>query len=228
MNEGSEAAAAESVQAEQSMRVCQLPLNSRRITTSYLQQIARAMELPTAAPADDLRQMIDGKLSGEMERSSQNVQVIITPEPVSGGAHLSLQDHEGVFLEIEPESSRAPGAQEPTEERDRLTEEEGEEQPFEQLTTRVTELRRELEEAAAQNSSLVAEVSSLREEVERGKGRIREIWTMSCEQAVAYEEELSSKESEIAALRARLEARSSQHRPGASPQPITTSRDPAY
>ena len=39
-----------------------LPLNSRRLTAVLLRRIAHAMTLPTAVPAEQLRQLIDGKL----------------------------------------------------------------------------------------------------------------------------------------------------------------------
>ena len=39
-----------------------LPLNSRRLTTNHLRCLAAELELPTEASADELRQMIDGKL----------------------------------------------------------------------------------------------------------------------------------------------------------------------
>ena len=57
-----------------------LPLNSRRLTGSYLRSIARAIGLLVAGPANELRVMIEGKLS-EMERDPRNVQVIVAKDP---------------------------------------------------------------------------------------------------------------------------------------------------
>ncbi len=56
--------------------------------------------------------MIDGKFS-EWGQEWQNVQVLITPEPESGGTRLSLLDTEGVFLEVESEDIAAHIAQDP-------------------------------------------------------------------------------------------------------------------
>ena len=40
-----------------------LPLNSKRLTAHHLWHLAAELEVPTGASADELRQMIDGKLS---------------------------------------------------------------------------------------------------------------------------------------------------------------------
>ena len=40
-----------------------LPLNSKRLTSVYVQTIARAMELSTKGSVAETRQMIEGKLS---------------------------------------------------------------------------------------------------------------------------------------------------------------------
>ena len=50
-----------------------LPLNSKRLTSTYVQAIARAMELPTKGSVTETRQMIEGKL-GDDDRESTNVQ----------------------------------------------------------------------------------------------------------------------------------------------------------
>ena len=39
----------------------QLPLSSRRVTAAYLRAIAKAMKLPTAGSADQLRQCIEAQ-----------------------------------------------------------------------------------------------------------------------------------------------------------------------
>ena len=52
-------------------------LNSRRLTGAVIKRVARALELPTAAALEDIRQMIDGKLS-EQGRDPRDVQVIQT------------------------------------------------------------------------------------------------------------------------------------------------------
>ncbi len=71
-----------------------LPLNSRRLTGRHIRAIAEALQLPTKASIDELRQLIDGKLA-ETERDSQNVQVLESRE----SGLLFLLDETGVFLE---------------------------------------------------------------------------------------------------------------------------------
>ena len=54
-----------------------LPLNSRRLTSSHLKQLAESLELPTAGSPDQLRQLIEGKLESEKHVEVSNVQVVI-------------------------------------------------------------------------------------------------------------------------------------------------------
>ena len=76
------------------------PLNSRRLTTPLLRCIAAHLELPTSASAEDLRQMLDGKLV-TMEREPREVQVVLAALELEAAADtLLLQDEEGVFLTV--------------------------------------------------------------------------------------------------------------------------------
>ena len=54
-----------------------LPLNSRRLTSSHLKQLAESLELPTAGSLDQLRQLIEGKLDSERHVEVSYVQVVI-------------------------------------------------------------------------------------------------------------------------------------------------------
>ena len=49
---------------------------------------------------------------------------------------------------------------------------------------------------------MISEVSRLREEVEREKERVRQLWRMNCEQIAGYDNECAEKDTEIARLRA--------------------------
>jgi len=90
-----------------------LPLNSKRLTTAQLQRIVRGLKVHTTARGDELRQMVDGRLT-EMGKQPRNVQVII-----SWVERLSLRDDNGVFLEVDPEESvDSPGGGESTEDDD--------------------------------------------------------------------------------------------------------------
>ena len=50
------------------------PLNSKRLGAAYLHRIAAELGLPTTAPLEDVRKMIDGKL---LEESKEHVQVTV-------------------------------------------------------------------------------------------------------------------------------------------------------
>ena len=64
-----------------------LLLNSKRLTGTMVQQIAKSMELPTSASLEDTRQMFEGKI-GKMEREPRNVQVVL--QDVEGDVHITL------------------------------------------------------------------------------------------------------------------------------------------
>lgn len=69
------------------------PLNSKRLTAALLRRVASAMSLPADAPAERLRQLIEGRLIA-MGKEPMNVQVLVT-----GAAETpALQDEGGVFL----------------------------------------------------------------------------------------------------------------------------------
>ena len=89
-----------------------LPLNSKRLKTTQLQRLARALSLPTSASGDELRLMIDGKL-GEMEKEPRNVQVVIA-KAEHGAERLSLWDDDGSFLDVDPGSPDGDGGEKET------------------------------------------------------------------------------------------------------------------
>ncbi|KAL5481622.1 hypothetical protein EMCRGX_G021819 [Ephydatia muelleri] len=106
-----------------------LSLNSRRLTTAHIRQLAVALEIPTRASAADILRMIEGKIT-EDGRDPFNVQVVVK-EGEDGGILLQLQDAEGVFLEADPpmeeeETEDAP-QQEAAEQRENAEQEEDEE-----------------------------------------------------------------------------------------------------
>ncbi|KAL5503167.1 hypothetical protein EMCRGX_G010075 [Ephydatia muelleri] len=125
-----------------------LSLNSRRLTTTHIRQLAVALEIPTRASAADILRMIEGKIT-EDGRDPFNVQVVVK-EGEDGGILLQLQDAEGVFLEADPpmeeeETEDAP-QQEAAEQRENAEQEEDEESLKAKLDEVVKE-RDELKEA---------------------------------------------------------------------------------
>ena len=77
-----------------------LPLNSRRLTAAHLKRIATAMELPVTGSADQLRQLIEGKLQTEGHETT-NILVVVE-ETSLVEMKLSLLAEGGVFLETTP------------------------------------------------------------------------------------------------------------------------------
>ena len=181
-----------------------LPLNSKRLTQDKLRQLARALELPTAASSDDLRQLIAGKLEGQ-GRQPMNVQVIL--RETASGPHLSLQDEDGMFLEAEPPEREGTSD-------DSDQESEGGGTGAERND--VGALQEALREADEERKSLRDEVSTLRGELEGIKLRIKELWRSSCEQLAEFDAIVTSKDEEIASLKQQLSR--SHTRPTTSPQ----------
>ena len=75
-----------------------IPLNSKRLTAEYLKRLARALDVPTTAAGDEIRQMVEGKLV-DKGREPRNAQVVLrgaTPQSA-----FALQDEEGEFLIVE-------------------------------------------------------------------------------------------------------------------------------
>ncbi len=75
-----------------------LLLNSGRLNASHLQLVAQALDLPTGLCSDELRQIIDGKLT-DMEHEPINVQVVRTRTELQV---LLVVDKTGTFLKCGP------------------------------------------------------------------------------------------------------------------------------
>ena len=181
-----------------------LPLNSKRLTSVYVQTIARAMELPMKGSVAETRQMIEGKLS-DVGREPTNVQVIIQ-EDEDGAEQVSLTDVLGVFLGPEPilyprEEVSGGGR---AEDREEPQDDEGADQSV------ISRLEEELAESRARNKELEAKVSSVSGELARVKARVDEIWRINCAQVAAFDETITAKDTDIERLTVRvaeLEAR---------------------
>ena len=61
--EGSEIGSGEELGHHDHAPPMRLPLNSKRLKASHLRWLVTALEVPTAALGDELRQMIDGRLA---------------------------------------------------------------------------------------------------------------------------------------------------------------------
>ena len=110
----------------------------------HIKQLATALDLPTAASAEKLRQIIDGQLTGE-GRETQNIQVVqLGADP---SAELSLEDEGRRFLTVHQR------------EEDEVREEP--QGPREEEGHGLGDLCQELEALAEENEALKAEVSGL-------------------------------------------------------------------
>ena len=136
-----------------------LPLNLKRLTTDLLEQLARAMNVPTAASVDDLRQLISGKLE-EMDKEPMNVQVVL--KEAGRGTCLRLQNKEGEFLEAEPFNEEPP---------EESGDEEGDSEHDE--STNIGKLHEALVKSQEENTALQAEVQSL-------KQKVKDMWQTNC------------------------------------------------
>ena len=160
-----------------------LSFNSRRLTATYLKAIARKMGLPTSATTDEIRVLIEGRLT-EDGREARDVQVIVQEQPKGmgedsacskGTVRLFLVDETGVVIEaeVEHEAVRVVRGQEQLvvlrEERDESRDGRGSEEDeldvHQELET-LTQKLRESEEAIVARDE---EVLSLRGEVQREK-----------------------------------------------------------
>ena len=81
-----------------------VPLNSKRLTGVLLKQLAAALDVPTTATTEDLRRLINGKLT-DLGREPMNVQVVL--QRSSKGTTLTLRDVGGDFMEAKPVESES-------------------------------------------------------------------------------------------------------------------------
>lgn len=147
-----------------------LPLNSRRLCAAYLKRLATALEVPTTATGDEVRQMIEGKLIAQGQEP-RNVQVVLGATP---GSAFSLL--EGTFLTVEEEmvGEGTTGEHEPGSGPQEHGEPEKSEQELQSLKT-------ELE-------TLKAENLDLRHQLEQEKACLREVWRTNCQCLAEYDE----------------------------------------
>ena len=164
-----------------------LPLNSKRLTANHLRRLAAQLDVPTGASADELRQMIDGKLA-EGGRDVMNVQVVLGPEPNS---EFALEDEEGQFLAV-PEAELEDPDDTPPSEGEHPREGE-EEHPG-----------REIESLREEKQSLRDQVSALQQKLEDEKTRFRDLWRTNCRCLTEYDALVSPKDGEIEELKSQL------------------------
>ena len=196
------------------------PLNSRRLGSSILRQVAVELGLPGTGSLEDTHQMIDGRLQ-EQEHEPCNVQVrIMEPEgEVPGLTVIELKDAESIFLRTElPADEPERSDSEDSSAGERSTAGAGEEQinseGVEQLQAELMEARAQTEEEQSRreevethNSRLQEEVRELSVKLEQSKNRIKQLWKVNCSQLTEFELILAEHEEERATLKCRLPPR---------------------
>ena len=176
-----------------------LPLNSRRLTAVIVKRIAKALELPDSAALDDLRQMVDGKLS---ERGEEPKSVQVALIDTERGVVIELRNEDGVFLTVAPDPDPdAERAERNSTSPPRSTD--GSESGA-RVDSRLAELEREVKRLTEENAALSEEVSELRDGMRVSKQKYRELWRLNCEQLSEYDSLVASKEEEIKALQGRM------------------------
>ena len=172
-----------------------------------MKQIAESLELPTTGSADEIRQLIEGKL--QSTRDVHNVQVVVE-ETQTISLKLSLMDDEGIFLESAP--STKPFKEPQDELRRRLAEVEQNNVELEtELAKTKEQLLQEQEETARlkeelSSSATTGDVSELKDKLKQERERAKHAWRLSCAQVAEQEDLLTQREDEILALKQKLKA----------------------
>ena len=184
-----------------------LPLNSRRLTTAHLKQIADSLELPSSGSGDELRQLTEEKL--QESHDVHNVQVVVE-EAQTVTLKLSLMDEGGVFLESTPSVRPARDSKVQEDLRCQLSEAKRKNEELEvQLVETEERLAREQRETAILTEELSSsaageEVSKLKHELKHERERAKQAWRLSCAQVTEQENLLAKREDEIAELKQKL------------------------
>lgn len=180
-----------------------LPLNSKRLTAAHLKQIAHSLSLPTTGAADQLRQVIEGKLATDGYETA-NIQVVLEEDKFVE-TKLSLLSMDGTIVESEPVKRDATD----------VTPDLGElEIALEEANQRCVELDAQLEAEQQQTAALREqlegertaaptsdEVSKLKEELRVEREKAKRMWRMNCDQVSMHDTLLSEKDAEIDKLK---------------------------
>ena len=170
-----------------------LPLNSRRLTAARLRQLARGMNLPTTASTEDLKLIIDGKVT-ELGHEPRNVQVQLHPD------RLELLDFEGPFLNVSTLGGNpGSGYGEEADSVPSLSDAESEDGHEE-----VDELREQVAILTAERTEQANTIQALQEQLEEAKQRMRTLWRTSCTQLEECDRTLVETDASIQGLGAIL------------------------
>ena len=145
-----------------------LSINSQRLTAAVMCRIARELGVTGLASAEDMRQIVEGKL-GELGHPPENVRVELA-EMEQG----VLQDDEGIFLECQPEEEEE-GEDNHVSAEERIVEDvDGNGDGAAVVAPGVVELEAEVGRLS-EDARLFEEVSALRERVEGERMRYKSL-----------------------------------------------------
>lgn len=166
----------------------ELPLNSRRLTIAQIKRIGAALELPVSASTDEIRMMIEGRLT-EDGREPRNVHVYLFED-----SSIKLLDESGVFLTVTPPKDK-----------DDETESDSVRGSVEREDNRDQELVEKLQKVEEVVGNLTEEVETLKKQLERQKLRTLDMWKINSAQLQQHDSEMYEKEEEIVLLKRQLE-----------------------
>ena len=148
-----------------------LPLNSRRLKTTHLRQIRKALDLPTLASVDKIHGLIEGKLA-ESGRQPMNVQVTIGDD-----SSLTLSYEDGAFLSVKaPEREhKSPSPRDV----DDLPDDSTLETQLRLAESNLSQCEEKLKEAQDHIKAQEAEITLLRGQLDSEKARIKEMWRLN-------------------------------------------------
>ena len=185
-----------------------LPLNSKRLTAAHLRQIASALDLPTTGAADQLRQVIEGKLETDGHEAI-NIQVVLEDSRLIE-TKICLLSEGGVIVTPQPLRRETADVHDDSEDLGRALEEA--QQQCSQLNGLLDAEREQnatLQEQLKSATSTTGEVSELRDKLRAEKEKVKQLWRTSCEQVRSHDELISEKDAEIERLKRQLVGRES-------------------
>ena len=178
-----------------------LPLNSRRLTSSIVTRIEKALELPSTGTLEDTKQIVEGKLT-EMGLEPKHMLIVVHVTEGGGAPKIELKNAEGVFQTIEVEVSAEGDEEELERDWESASEENVSQNGSEMDESQVLDkLKQEFESAHEENAGLKIDVGQLNEKVKREKDKYKDLWRLNCEQLREYDDAIAEKEEEIERLR---------------------------
>ena len=161
----------------------------------YLRRVADKLGLPSNATANDLRQIVEGKLR-EMGHEPGNLQVAVEESPTM--ETLQLLNAYGPIIEVRHDKP-LEDLEEETDHRSQSNSSLSSVEADQELLEQVQTLREERDE-------LQEQVTQLQGSLEVEKQRVQELWQGNCEQSAQMDLILQDKDAEIAELREQLAA----------------------